>query len=355
MLKKILRVRDKMRQKGASYVFQRARQHLSDRPSQIALDAAVACNIKCVMCSLEDWAPKGFMSMEVIDALASVLPKVPAISLSCSGEPLLHPKFEEIFIKVRRLAPKSFLEFNTNATLLTGRISECLVENELNCINVSLDGATRETFERIRSGADFSLVLENLRALKEVKLRAGASKPSLSIRFVAMKGNVSELPDVVRLSKELGAGVLYVENVDAYTEEVARERLYGKEPDQEALKIFDEARHIADELGLELELPSLSPQPAPFCISSAPVISWDGSLRPCFMRVYARPSWDVESGAEGMSKEASFGNVLEDDFWSLWRAPAYKDFRARVKSGEFTGICEDCVVSKGLLIAAPDK
>jgi hypothetical protein len=103
--------------------------------------------------------------------------------------------------------------FNSNATLLTPERSERLVAAGLDWLHVSLDGATAETYEGIRSGSSMERVRENLVALLAIRRRAGATRPEVRLVFVAMRRNLHELAGVVRLAAGWGVDRVWVQNL----------------------------------------------------------------------------------------------------------------------------------------------
>lgn len=334
-------------------MFKKGISHLLDRPSVIILDIALACNIKCVMCSLDQWGPKGFMSLDVVESMGGTLSQVPSVALSCSGEPLFHPKFKEILRRVRELAPTSYMEFHSNGMMLTESVINALIENRLDFITISIDGADKETFNRIRLGANFEEVLENVRLLQTIKKKKKSLLPKLAIRFVAMQSNINKLSEVLKLAKNIGASIVHVENLESYSQEYFQEIVYRKEFREKASKIFKNARRYAKEIGMKVELPVLYPREKGYCLTTAPVISYDGKVRPCFYKVYTRPVWN--QGKEIVSEEIDFGNVLDRSFWNIWSSPDYRSFRKKLKKGGFTGKCEHCLASQGMLVSMPDE
>jgi MoaA/NifB/PqqE/SkfB family radical SAM enzyme len=67
---------------------------------------------------------------------------------------------------------------NTNLTLLSERRAELCVKSGLAEIHVSLDGASAETFERIRVRARFERVARHLRNLMMPRARLGSELPA---------------------------------------------------------------------------------------------------------------------------------------------------------------------------------
>ena len=79
------------------------------------------------------------------------------------------------------------VQFNTNAMLLTEKISERLIEAGLDRIIFSLDGMTKETFENIRGGANFEKVVNNIKSFINIRNEMGGKKPCVRIQMVKME------------------------------------------------------------------------------------------------------------------------------------------------------------------------
>src|SRR5205823_14172901 len=108
---------------------------------------------------------------------------------------------------------------------------------------------------------DFAKVERNVVGLVDVMRQLGATRPTLSLVFVAMRRNIDELPDVVRLAAAWGVGRLWVQNLShsfddtdpagAYREirAFAETEALWQECDPHAEARFAEAQDVADGLG----------------------------------------------------------------------------------------------------------
>ncbi|MEX0973885.1 MAG: hypothetical protein WD024_00830 [Bacillota bacterium] len=84
---------------------------------------------------------------------------------------------------------------------------------------VSIDGAQKDSFGGVRTGAGFVDVIGRLQRLSE--LNASARHPiEVGIAFVAMRSNIVDLPDVLTLAERLNAKKVSVSNVLPYTAEM---------------------------------------------------------------------------------------------------------------------------------------
>src|SRR5581483_1949154 len=177
-----------------------------DAPVELQLEVTAACNLRCAMC-LVAYRPAldrvhGSMSLATFRRVVDAVPGLRKLTLQGLGEPLLAPDLPAMVEYAG--AHGIQVGFNTNGTLLTRARAERLVRAGLDWLHVSLDGATAATYEGIRAGADFARVRDNVRGLVHLMRELGASRPRLSLVFVAMRRNVAELPAVVALADAWG-------------------------------------------------------------------------------------------------------------------------------------------------------
>lgn len=312
---------------------------LFDPPTDLVLDVSTRCNLHCVMCSLAAYGPGCDMDLDIVKALGPALAGLRHISLTCSGEPLLNPQILDMIAYIKSNSQATVGLF-TNGTLLTPELAHELVRLGLDWLVVSLDAATREAYAAIR-GDHFATVLENVRGLRRARQALGSLSPALSLGFVAMRRNAAELPGVVSLAAELGAGEVRVHGLEPYSEEMAGQILYGPAA-ADYQKYVAVAIREARRLGVGMRLPASRIGPQRYCRPFAH-IAWDGTLRPCGELVYARPFYFL--GARKQHAELAFGNVREDNFCSLWHSAAYKRFRRSLRRGDFLPICDGCLLS----------
>jgi len=76
---------------------------------------------------------------------------------------------------------------------LTPGITHKLLESGLNKILISLDAYTKETYDQIRKGGDFSLVMKNINYFLEERRRQGLLRPDVVAQFIVMDQNEHEI------------------------------------------------------------------------------------------------------------------------------------------------------------------
>ncbi|HEX8200237.1 MAG TPA: radical SAM protein, partial [Isosphaeraceae bacterium] len=188
-----------------------------DLPDYVQIEPVGQCNLRCQMCPISfrrDGPPHGppaFMDFEVFTRLVDGFAGVRELHLQGLGEPMMHPR---LFDMVAYAAGKGIrVSTNSNLTLLNARRAERCVASGLDCLHVSIDGATAETYERIRVRAHFDRVARNLERLLEARRHLGSAKPHLRLVMVAMRQNLHELPELVRLAHRWSMESIFVQHL----------------------------------------------------------------------------------------------------------------------------------------------
>jgi radical SAM protein with 4Fe4S-binding SPASM domain len=338
-------------------------------PTELQVEVTGACNLRCRMCVVR-YAPaigrrEGALAYEDFIDLVDALPALRRVTLQGLGEPLLSPHLLDM---VRHAAGHGIeVGFNTNGTLLGRTQAEELVDAGLGWLHVSLDGASAATYEDVRHGTgmtprrgQFERVVGNLRGLVAVRAAHRAPRPRIQLVFVAMRRNVRELPDLVRLAADLGVEEVWVQNLShtfsdtdgpgryaPMREYAAQEALFDR-GDAEAASMgrhaFAAARDAAERVGVGLRLPRLEPDrhARPRAVGE-PGCSWPwdssyvthrGEVQPCCMVMG--------------SDRATLGSIRERSFGEVWGGEEYRAFRRRLLGDDPPEVCRGCSAYRGL-------
>ena len=147
------------------------------------------------------------------------------------GEPFAHPDLLAMLAEAK--AAGCPVELITNGTMLDEATRREIVRIGLDRLWVSIDGATPESYADVRLWDALPGVIEDLAALRDLRLASRSALPRLGIAFVAMQRNIADLPEVIRLGQRLGADRFSVSNVLAHTPEMREQVLYAGSIDTE--------------------------------------------------------------------------------------------------------------------------
>jgi MoaA/NifB/PqqE/SkfB family radical SAM enzyme len=212
-------------------------------PLYVAWQITNECNLACLHCIEESGPGKAFRDEldeeQVFNILDQLMDhEVPYLSFS-GGEPMVHPLF---FKMVQHVSTRgSQLKIETNGHYLTPQNCERLKELGVKAVQVSLDGASRQTFNRIRVRGEFDRTIEGMRNLRT------AGVP-IEINFSPTCFNVQEIGAVVDLAYELGAYSFYTGRT-MYTGNAVKTWHRLKVSDEQYDAFFDALRSKAEEYG----------------------------------------------------------------------------------------------------------
>lgn len=287
---------------------------LKSYPRRLVFELTNACNLNCVMCgrNAADFKPTVF-DMDVFRSFEPLMDTVEEVTLMGWGEPTIHPHFNEMLEIINRHSARKY--FCSNGMNLK-KIKDAIFDYKVDVFAVSLDGATDETNSRIRRGSKIDVITEDLKDIVRIKKERGLKYPWINFVFCAMKSNIHELPDLVRLAAEIGLDEVKVVYLTVFENDLMHETLWGSE--EEVREVFEEAMKIGDELGIALKLPHYVGED----------VAGDKLHKDCFV------SWrDFFLGSDGyvrpcMSTPVKFFEYDKDkDFMEMWNSKEYQNYR----------------------------
>lgn len=172
-------------------------------PDIIQIEATNLCNARCVFCPRDRMERKqGVMDMalyrKIVDETAAL--GIPNVRLHNYGESFID---REIVEKIRYAKARGIPEVGmiSNGSLITEALARGIVEAGLDAINISVDAAGKETFERTRVGLKYDRVIENIERLVRIRGELGASRPKLILSFVRQDDSEAERAFIERWSR----------------------------------------------------------------------------------------------------------------------------------------------------------
>lgn len=363
----------------------------SSWPQVLQLSLSSYCNIMCRFCGqtrfreLASEDPHFLLDDLTVDTLRDMFRDVGIgypfhVDFAGYGEPIVNPHFIEILDFVRARFPFSRLRTCTNGLALTPEMTEALIDRQLDWLNISLNAATRESWEITTGNRHFDRVIENIRHLQRRKRALGVRRPAVGVSYVLTRHSLECLPEFVDLCVELGADSAAVTYMTAMTAQSLPDSVVFTP--RRANEVLRAVRDKADRLGFRLRLPALfeddeapageEPPPADMDIRAMRreyVEVWsaakskppppprtrlpiDPTTRPTRETVAAtrcRYPWDylLVSGTGdtriccgGLPPEN--GSIAEAGFWKIWNAEVRQHFRRTVNTAVIDEHCYFC-------------
>lgn len=174
---------------------------LDAKPTIVSYTPSHKCNIRCTHC-YQDSTRTAAISRTKADADVEALAPFLVRLVAGGGEPFLLPIWRR-FVTDFDLSTNPYLAFSasTNATILTPEIESGLKRFKKLVINISIDG-TGETYERVRVGANWASVRENVRRLRSIAASAEDTASAVGVSMCVMKSSILDLPNFVRYATD---------------------------------------------------------------------------------------------------------------------------------------------------------
>ena len=302
-------------------------------PISMDIEPTTGCNFRCTMCqvSLPDFAAKN-MDLETFKKVIDDNPQLLKIKLQGMGETLVQT---QIFDMMNYAKSHGIVtETTTNGSLLNKKNVELLKANKLSKITVSIDGATKSTFESIRVDSNFDEVIKGVSLLVE-QCNKNLLRPQISAWCVLQNKNYHEIFKVFDLCRKIGFDDLTFQiqlsswgqdywvdknksmqinfNAEQVQEDFEKIRNLGKKNNFN-IRIFEENALNFDK---QCQWPFRSSY-----------VSVDGSVVPC------APISDP--------KVVTMGNIKETSYEKIWKSKAYDKLRDNIRKNNLDNYCKDC-------------
>ena len=224
-------------------------------PSKLFVEVTTRCNLSCAMCVKQTdggCSPEGDLSMPLFGALAPAFPGLEALILNGVGEPLLHPRLEEMIRAARERMPRSaWVGFQSNGLLLSPERAVSIARAGLDRICFSIDAVSPETFRKVREGGEMEGVERALAAMSSAKTACNRPDLQVGVEFVVLRGNLRELPAALQWAAARGAAFAIVTHVLPYDPHHGKETAFDANTD-EAIAIFREWEKKAGKEGSDI-------------------------------------------------------------------------------------------------------
>jgi radical SAM protein with 4Fe4S-binding SPASM domain len=149
-------------------------------PMMCVLSVVYICNARCPNCPYTnsqirvDYRDRPFMEEDTFKIIADQCGKYGAwVRISGGGEPMLHPKAIELMEYAKRVGAKVGLI--TNGSLFSIESSTRLLEAQIDMIEFSVDAGDCHTYEKVRKGLKWDVLLRNVKEMVKLRNRLRSS------------------------------------------------------------------------------------------------------------------------------------------------------------------------------------
>jgi MoaA/NifB/PqqE/SkfB family radical SAM enzyme/Flp pilus assembly protein TadD len=321
------------------------------------------CNLRCLMCNTrkKPWDLPSKTKKEII----KILPYLERIMWQ-GGEAFMYEDFEELLDEASKFSIRQVLA--TNGLLINERIAKKLVQYNVE-LTFSIDGTTKDVYERIRIGSNFDKVLKNLNLINKLKEKLN---PNMKTRLnvLIMRTNYHQIEDFLDFAKQYKFSTLFF-NAAGCDFKDFKENIfyYNFEPDIMAFinKIRDRISEKADRLNISLEnwLPSesflmqkrvqdmqqgVSLDKHRFTINGENAENCDANTElfchSPWQRLYIDCGGEVRPDCLCLTHNI-VGNISENTLEEIWNGNRMKEYREKIISKSYQDFCNpDCVLGR---------
>ncbi len=185
------------------------------RHVRLAIDDS--CNLSCPSCRTK----KAFLSsgrslkirMDMADTILEYLRSQSQpihVHIGSDGDPFASLVYRHFMRRAENMSHLSF-SIQTNGLLIKQmhhRIKN--IFSRLRTLNVSIDGATKHTYEQLRRGGSHAKILDNLACIKEIKKQFVFE---FILHVVIQKDNYHEMEQMVDLAQQYGADRIWFNRI----------------------------------------------------------------------------------------------------------------------------------------------
>jgi radical SAM protein with 4Fe4S-binding SPASM domain len=318
-------------------IVNRAPEHIMISPSSI-------CNLDCIMCpNMQKIKNKGTMSESDFEYIINNI-KPRRLTIVGPGETFMNKDILDILNYAKKRC--QWVSTTSNFTLV-GKIVDNIIRSQIDVVKISIDGATKATYEKIRQGANFETVLENIKKLQDSKRKLNMIRPKIRFNYVIQYDNYQEIDTIIELAHELGVdniGFSMIRTSDCGLKGIPRDDLIGKlkvgnaiakkgsiktniESILNGLKRYDWNRYS--------DFPNNGNSYEKFHSCVYPWLSAqvdvEGNVTPCCSFRITDP-------------KKRFGNILESDWDDIWNGEKFQELRRKIKNNnEVPSSCKSCI------------
>ncbi len=312
-------------------------------PREVYIEPTNRCNELCQTCprTFFQREPEADLDFEKFVRILDQFPSLDRVVLHGVGEPLLARDLPRMVAEANRRGARVL--FNTNAIALHRRLATQLVDAGLDELRVSMDAADRETYRAIRGVDAYVKAMRRTEDFCAYLRERGATRPRVSLFFIAMRENLAQLPAVIERAGAMGVPSVVLQRLVYFETGMAsaEQSVMGQVEDELLARCETAAQRAGVELvGTGRVGPGDSLRPVdtqrPWSGCTRPwrstYVTANGNVLPCCIAPFSTSDY------EGII----LGNVFERPIEDIWSEAAYQSFRRAHGSNDPPEACRGC-------------
>lgn len=286
--------------------------YIPDFPLTVSLEFVNRCNLNCVMCyTINHSDKKATLDLSHINTMMAECADfgLPAAVVGMGSEALIYKGARDAIAAIRK-ADVMDVFLGTNGVLLTEDLCEFLVEQRVARIEVSLDAATPETYQKIRGKNELERIEANLEALIQTRKRHNSKLPVIRLCFCVQNDNLHEQRAFLDKWRDRVDYIDFQEMVDF---------------DQ-----VDEFREMGVDAAKPVDLP---PPDSTYCAYP-------------FNSLHVWSNGDVTPCCTFFGKALVIGDAKTQTLKEIWDGPEMAEIRTQLLTGKLNKVCHACLTCR---------
>ena len=280
------------------------------QPHYLEIEVSTTCNLKCTMCEHTHWNEKNQnMSFEDFKKIVNQFPQLKWLGMTGIGESYCNPEYPKMLEWIKKKG--IYVENFDNFCFMDEEKVKQMVDLSMDKMYVSLDAATKETYEKIRVGANWEKVIENICRLDRYKKEKHSAFPELWFHFIVSKDNKHEMIKYLDMIHKLKIDVKQVQFtilLHAYKE---IEDKFVTLSDEEKAEVVSHAMKLGILATFNVNTGDCKSEKANCTAWTQPFIFVDGTMIQCCSM--------NEQNDRDWQRKTAIGNVLEKDINEIWK------------------------------------
>jgi radical SAM protein with 4Fe4S-binding SPASM domain len=295
-------------------------------PTHLMVEPSTHCNLSCSLCpaTVGLTRPQGHMQFQIFKKVLDEIGEyLFTLLLWDWGEPFLNPAICEMIAYAGQKGVKTISSTNGHLFVRQDQ-ADNVVRSGLDTLIFAVDGITQETYARYRQGGNLELALEGMRTVVARKKALGSKKPLVNFRFIVMRHNEHEIPQLRELARSLGVDALTLKTLNPCLQDP-----YGGEQEAEKQRDFlprdrQFRRFKEDETHARIRR-TRNPCKHPWY---HPDVHWNGVVCSC--------TFDPR-------EEFPLGDLRQKSFREIWADEPYRRFRRQFRADwNQLSLCREC-------------
>ena len=317
--------------KSLANIFKKERREFESFQVEISSYSSMECRLCPQAVFAEQWVLQN-MPLETYQKIVPHLRLARRVDLRGWGDPLANDNAVRMVHLAKEAGCSTSL--TTRGPYLTGEISQNLLTEALDLLEVHLEEIPRPDRDPLGTVTDLAHILDHLQGFLELKRRSGIKSPALRLSFLMTRMNIREIPQTISIAARLGADEVVLRNLDYLPEErwnILR-TFHHESPTPAFQESIDEARRLGKKMGIRVTSYPLKAEEVPVCEPNPPrnvFFSVDGSVAPCMYLRLPKEGDIPRTFLNGRytAPQTFFGNINEEDFSEVWNKEVYRNFR----------------------------